>query len=420
MSRYRRKDGSTIWVNTFVSTIPGDENREPLYLATAIDITDRYKAENELRRYAAYLAEAEKLSHTGCWARNLRTGEIFWSQEQWRIFGLDPETTRLSYKVFLELIHPEDRAMFEEISERAVKSERAYDILFRAVIGNGTIKYLHHVGKPNFETAGQVVEYIGVTMDETDRIRASTAAQEAHAELARVARLTTMGELAASIAHEINQPLAAVIASGSAALRWLARTPPNLQEAKEALNAVVMEGGRASDVIGRVRALLRNRKLEYGALDVNEAIGEVLGLTRPALRSRDVAVQLELAGGLPPVLGDRVQLQQVIMNLIMNGADAMGSDVERPRILQIESGLDSNHSVLVSIRDSGSGIDEAIRNRIFEPLFTTKSTGMGMGLSICRSIVEAHGGRLWALPAKPYGTDFQFTIPVSRAAADPT
>ena len=420
VSRYRRKDGSPIWVNTFVSTIPGDENREPIYLATAVDITDRYKAETELRRYAAYLAEAEKLSHTGCWARNLKTGEMFWSEEQWRIFDLDQETTRLSYKVFLELIHPEDRALFEEISQRAVKSERAYDILFRAVIGNGTIKYLHHVGKPNFETAGQVVEYIGVTMDETDRIRASAAAQEAHAELARVARLTTMGELAASIAHEINQPLAAVIASGSAALRWLARTPPNLQEAKEALDAVVKQGSRASEVIGRVRALLRNRKPEYVALNVNEAIREVLGLTGHALRSRDVAVQLRLPEGLPPALGDRVQLQQVIMNLIMNGADAMASIIERPRILQIESAHDEGQSVLVSIRDAGTGIDEAIRERIFEPLFTTKSTGMGMGLSICRSIVEAHGGCLWVSPAKPYGADFQFTIPISRGAADPT
>ena len=151
---------------------------------------------------------------------------MFWSEEEWRIFDLDQETTRLSYQVYLELIHPEDRALFEEDSQRAVKSERAYDILFRAVIRDGTIKHLHHVGKPNFETAGQVVEYIGVTMDETERVRASAAMHEAQAELARVARLTTMGELAASIAHEINQPLAAVVASGSAALRWLAARHP--------------------------------------------------------------------------------------------------------------------------------------------------------------------------------------------------
>jgi PAS domain S-box-containing protein len=419
VTRCRRKDGSPIWLNMFVSTIPGDENSEPIYFATAIDITDRYKAESELRRYAAYLVEAEKLSHTGCWARNLKTGEMFWSQEQWRIFNLDPATTPLSYEVFLELIHPEDRTMFEEISQRAGENNQAYDIPFRAVIRGGKIKYLHHVGKPSFETDGRVVEYIGVTMDETDRIRASTAAQEAQAELARVARLTTMGELAASIAHEINQPLAAVIASGNAALRWLARTPPNLQEAREALISVVEEGSRASDVIGRVRALLRNRKPEYVQLDINEAIREVVGFTRHALRSRDVAVQLRLPEGLPPALGDRVQLQQVVMNLIMNGADAMASIVERPRVLQIESGYDDGRSVLISIRDSGTGIDDAIRERIFEPLFTTKPTGMGMGLSICRSIVEAHGGRLWASLAKPNGTEFQFTIPVSHEAADP-
>src|SRR5262249_30912499 len=183
---------------------------------------------------------------------------------------------------------PDDRAAFEERSARAVASRVPYDVSFRAVLCDGTVKYLHGVGKPLFEESGQVTEYIGVTTDETERIRANTALQEAQAELARVARLTTMGELAASIAHEINQPLAAVVANGNAALRWLARSPPKLQEAEETLRAIIHAGNRAGDVIGRVRALLRNRKPEYAGLDVNEAIREVLGLTGSALGSRDV------------------------------------------------------------------------------------------------------------------------------------
>jgi PAS domain-containing protein len=198
VTRFRRKDGSPIWVNTFVSTISGSENSPPIYIATAIDISDRHKAESELRRIATYLAEAEKLSHTGCWARNTKTGELFWSQEEWRIFGLHPGTTQLSYQVYLDLVHPEDRAKLEEESARAVRNKEPYDILFRAVLRDGTIKHLHSVGKPQIEEAGAVVEYIGVTMDETEHVRANAAMQEAQAELARVARLTTMGELAAS------------------------------------------------------------------------------------------------------------------------------------------------------------------------------------------------------------------------------
>ena len=264
-------------------------------MATAIDITDRYKAETELRRLATYLAEAEKLSHTGCWARNVRTGEMFWSQEERRIFGLDPETTRLSYEVLLNLIHPEDRAAVEGTSIRAARNKQPYDIPFRAVLRDGTVKHLHSVGTPVLAASGDVVEYIGVTMDETDRVRANAAMNEAQAELARVARLTTMGELTASIAHEINQPLAAVVANGNAALRWLDRSPPNLEEAKDALVAIVNEGNRASEVIGRIWALLKHRQPEYVGLDINEAIRDVLGLTVNALRSRNVGVQAQLS-----------------------------------------------------------------------------------------------------------------------------
>ena len=263
VTRYRRRDGSLIWVNTFVSTIRAGENTPPIYFATAIDITDRHKAETELRRFATYLAEAEKLSHTGCWAMNSETGELFWSQEEWRIFGLDPKATQLSYQVFLDLVHPEDRAALEENSRQAVRNKEGYEVRFRAVLRDGTTKHLHTVGKPQAAETGELVEYIGVTMDETERVRANAAMNEAQAELARVTRLTTMGELAASIAHEINQPLTAVVANGKAALRWLAHVPPNLEETNGSLKAIINEGNRASEVIGRIRSLLRHSKPVY-------------------------------------------------------------------------------------------------------------------------------------------------------------
>jgi PAS domain S-box-containing protein len=413
VTRYRRKDGTSIWLNTFVSTIPGNEKSEPIYFATAIDITARHKAEIELRRYATYLAEAERLSHTGCWARNMNTGDLFWSEEEWRIFGLDRATTKLTYQVFLDLVHPQDRDFFEKESLRAIKNSMTYDMPFRAVLRDGAVKHLHIVGKPLFDESGGVVEYIGVTRDETERVSANTALHDAQAELAQMARLTTMGELSASIAHEISQPLGAITANSHAALSWLAYTPPNLGETKDALHDLLKEATRANDVIGRIRELLKRRQPEYANLIINDVIREVLALTASTLNSRNIAVQTQLLDELPAAPGDRVQLQQVIMNLIMNGADAMSEVTEGPRILQIRSALNASGEALVSVEDSGNGIDEAIRDRIFNPLFSTKPAGMGMGLSICRSIVEAHGGRLWASPAAPHGAILQFTIPAS-------
>jgi signal transduction histidine kinase len=417
--RVRRADGAIRTIRAVAQVMRNADGRPVRMVGVNRDVTDLIDAEREreqlvqeLRRSAAYLAEAEQLSRTGCWARNTNTGEMFWSPGEWRIFGLDPATTQLSYQVFVELIHPEDRASWEENSARAMRDRKPFDIPFRAVLRNGTVKHLHSVGKP-FEKSGNVVEYIGVTIDETDRVRASAAMQEAQAELARVARLTTMGELAASIAHEISQPLAAVLVNANAALRWLSHTPPNLEETRDSLTDIVAAGNRAGDVIERIRSLLKHRNPEYVAFDINEAIREVLVLTASALRTRAVAVHTTLPARPALALGDRVQLQQVIINLIMNGADAMSAVTDRPRILRIESNVGEEGGIQVTISDSGTGIEEAIRSRIFDPLFTTKPAGMGMGLSICRSIIEAHGGRLRASPGTGHGTDFQFTIPAA-------
>jgi PAS domain S-box-containing protein len=381
-------------------------------IGTATEITDRVYAERALKRSEFYLAEAEKISHTGCWARNPTTGELFWSQEEWRIFGLDPKKTELSYQMFLNMIHPDDRPSLEMISASAVRSGKPYDIPFRIILNDGSIKHLHSVGKPVFHESGQVREYIGVTMDVTDRKRTEAALQEAQSELARVARLTTIGEFAASIAHDIIQPLAATVANGEAARRWLSRDVPNLVEAQEAITNAVNAADRASEVITRIRALLRNDKPEYLAVDINSVIRDVLTLTNSTLQGRNVLVRTRLPADLPQVRGDRIGLQQVIMNLITNGTDAMSSITDRSRILRIESQIEASGSVLIAVADAGTGFNPGIAARIFDPLFTTKSNGMGLGLSICRSIIEAHGGRLWASPGSPHGAVFQFTMPI--------
>ncbi len=249
-----------------------------------------------------------------------------------------------------------------------------------------------------------------IARDIRERKRAEQALQQSNAELARVTRIATMGALTASIAHEINQPLGAVVTNGNASLRWLAGQPPNLEEAREAIERTVREANRASEVIGRIRALLQKGPPQMERLDVNAVIRDVLTLADSELLKGGVTVQTELAPDVPNVLGDRVQLQQVLLNLILNGIDAMSTITDRPRELRIKSARHPD-GVLIQVHDSGEGVDPEQADHIFEPFFTTKPYGIGMGLSVGRSIVEAHGGRLWFTAESPHGTVFQFNVP---------
>jgi C4-dicarboxylate-specific signal transduction histidine kinase len=254
-------------------------------------------------------------------------------------------------------------------------------------------------------------------MDVTERKRAEELLEAAQAEIARVARITTVGELAASIAHEVNQPLTAVLANSEAALRWLARKPPNLKETRAAVKRIVRDAGRAGDVIKHIRALLQKDRPQHVDLDLNDAIREVLTLTRGEQQRRGVSVETKLFPRLPRVRGDRIQLQQVILNLVVNGIEAMGAVSDRPRTLHIRTEVAEHDDALVAFEDSGVGLDPDMAERIFEPFFTTKPSGMGMGLSISRSIVELHEGRLWAAPASPHGTVVQFKLPSAQGDA---
>jgi PAS domain S-box-containing protein len=259
---------------------------------------------------------------------------------------------------------------------------------------------------------GRRDEGVAFVLDLTERKLAEEALHKTQAELAHVMRVTTLGEMTASIAHEIKQPLAAVVTNGSACLRWLAGESPNLDEAREAAQRVIRDGNRANDVITRIRALMRKTDTQEAPLDINEAIQEVVLLTRSDAARKGVRLRLELTAGLPPVLGDRVQLQQVALNLVMNGVEAMASVDDRPRELLIRSRLHDSDHVLIAIKDRGEGIDQENLEKIFNAFYTTKTNGMGMGLAISRSIVENHGGRLWAVPNDGPGVTFEFALPV--------
>jgi PAS domain S-box-containing protein len=385
--------------------------RERVEDALREQLTERRRAEEELRRSEAYLAEGQRISHTGSWGWNVATGELFWSREHFRICGFDPETAKPSYPMFLERIHPKDRLFVKQTVDRAVRERSDLEMDYRIVLTDGSTKYLQSLGHPVIRESGDLVEFVGTVMDVTERKRAEEALREAQAELAHVTRVTTLGELTSSIAHEVNQPLAAVVNNASACLRWLAGQAPNLEEARQSAALIIADGHRAGEIISRIRALARKAPPRRDWVNINETILEVIALARSEVHRNRVSTQTQLSSDVPLILGDRIQLQQVILNLIINAIEAMSEISEGPRELQVVTRKDESQGVLVTVRDSGPGLDPDSLGHLFTAFYTTKPQGMGMGLAISRSIIEAHGGRLWAVPNDGPGATFQFTLP---------
>ena len=379
-----------------------------LYSDLISENRDRRRAEAALRRSEASLTQAQEISNTGSWRWNTVTGEVGASAELLRIYGFDPPS-QPAHPTFLERAHAEDRPGFEQTLDRAVREKQPFQHEYRIALPDGSVRHLRCVGQPD-GIDSEDVEFIGTVMDITAQKHAEEALRNAQADLARVSRLTTMGELVASITHEINQPLAAVAASATACLRWLEREEPDLEAARKSISRIERHAARAGTVIHGLRALAKKSGPRLTSLCIDEAIREVLTLTRGELQSREVTLQTALSAADRPVVGDRVQLQQVVLNLILNGVEAMSVVTNRPKVLAITSEPLETGGVLVAVEDSGTGLDPQIAERIFEPFFTTKPEGMGMGLSICRSIIDAHGGRFWASPREPCGTVFRFTV----------
>jgi PAS domain S-box-containing protein len=371
------------------------------------------RAEEALRRSETFLAEGQRISHTGSWGWNIATGKLVWSEEHCRIFGFDPNVADPTFQLFSERLHPEDRSLVQKTLDEAIRERSGFSLEFRIVLPDGSIKHLHGLGHPVLTAAGDLDDYIGTTMDITERKRGEDALRTAQADLTRVARLTTMGELAASIAHEINQPLGAIVANGNACLRWLAKDQPQLDDARRAAERIVKDGHRAGEILKSVRALAGASAPDMMELDINDAIREVLTLTGRELHEYEIVLKTELSDGLPPIMGDRVQLEQVILNLVMNAIEAMSAEPGEPRRLRVRSQGAGPGAVLIAIEDSGPGIAPETMDRLFDAFFTTKPNGLGMGLSICRSIINAHGGRLWVSPSSPRGAVFQFTVPIA-------
>jgi PAS domain S-box-containing protein len=383
-----------------------------------MDVTERKRAEEKLRQSEAYLAEAQKLTHTGSWAWDVAEGRALHLSEEWyRIYGFDPEEGMLTWEQREERIHPGDRAAQRQAIERAISEKSDYEVEYRLLLPGGAVRHLHSVGHPVLDASGNLVQFVGSSTDITERRQAEEALRQAQADLARISRITTMGELTASLAHEVNQPIAAAVTDANTCLRWLNRDHPDLEEAREAASRVVKDATRAAEIISRTRLLFKKVNPQWESVDLNEIIREMVALMSGEAARYSVSVRTELAAGLPQVMGDRVQLQQVLMNLIINSIEAM-KDVDGTRELTIQSQRGDDGQVLISVSDTGVGLPPQQADQIFNAFFTTKGHGTGMGLRISRTIVESHGGRLWASDSSPRGASFCFALPIKADAHD--
>ncbi|REE94102.1 AAA family ATPase [Cupriavidus plantarum] len=408
-----------------------------LYDDLLVENERRQRVERELRTSEATLAMGESVSHTGSWRWDVDEDRFYCSDELLRIYDLDPSERESPFEVFLSRMHPEDRPAMKRLVEVNTAQRLPVQVEHRIVRRDGSIVHVAVIGKPmppdnmaagvaagatNASADGgeEPLRYFGTVTDITARRHAEDAVRNAQADLARVARATTVGQLTASIAHEINQPLMSIVSNAGASLRWLARATPDIDNAREGLVAIASEGQRAGDMIRSLQSLTRNAAPVLAPVDIHEAIRHILAISRSEIARRSVTVQLELGAEPSHAFGDSVQLQQVILNLVVNAIEAMGDIEDRPRILRIATrvshGEAAGDAIEVSVGDTGVGIGAELVEQVFEPFYTTKVNGMGMGLAICRSIIEAHRGHLRAAALVPYGSAFSFTIPMHAPA----
>lgn len=412
---YFRKDGSRVPVLIGAACFEDQPNQGVAYI---LDLTEQKRAEEALRRSEAYLAEAQRQTHTGSCAIDGTSREaVYWSDEMFDLFGFDPQKGPPRWEQFLEQIHLEDREKFRLASDSTFRTKVSCDVEFRIVKLDGTVKHIHGIGNPVLDPSGQLVQVLGTMVDVTERKRAEEARdrlRQVEADLAHIHRVSTMGELTASLAHEIKQPIGAAVTNAEACMRLLNRDLPDLPEAREAAVEMARDARRAADIIDRVRLLYQKGAPHLDEVDVNELIKEMVIVLHNEANRRSIMMHTDLAEGLLVVRADRVQLQQALMNLMLNGIEAMRDTSGE---LSIKSQLWEDGQVLMSVSDTGVGLPIGKADQIFNAFFTTKSQGTGLGLAITRSIVESHGGRIWATTNSGRGATFQFTLPAREAGA---
>jgi len=404
------KDGRYRWFVVRYNPLLDEQGRIDRWYAAAFDIEDRKRAEAELRRAYDSFADAQRLSHTGSFITDLVGDDHNWSEEAFRIFEFEPGS-KVSVQRIRATIHPDDLSSFESVIARGMQGENV-TFAFRIITGTGAVKHVRGVAHVVEHVAGHPL-FVGALQDVTESKVAQEALDRARSELAHVARVTAVSAFTASIAHEVNQPLSGIITNAGTCLRMLAAEPPDVEGARDTAKRTLRDGNRASDVITRLRALFSRREFTLELLDINEITQEVVALSLSELQRNRIAVRSEFASSLPPITGDRIQLQQVILNLLRNASDAMMGVDDRARHLVIGTGQEADNRVRVTVRDAGVGLGVQNMNKLFDAFYTTKADGMGIGLSVSRSIIERHNGRIWAEPNDGPGATFAFAIPAA-------
>jgi PAS domain S-box-containing protein len=400
----------------------GDVKRDTLgrpcqMFGTVQDITDSKRTEEALRRSEAYLADAQRLNRTGSWAGDGTTRKwLYWSDEMFRLLGFDQQQGLPTRAEAFERIHPEDLDKVKQASDRHFLEKEDSDIEFRIVLPDGTLKHVHAVAHPVVDSNGELVEVVGTVVDISERRRAEEERErlrQLEADLKHLNRVSMMGELAATLAHEIKQPIAAAMTDADTTLRWLKREPPDVEKASESILRTVKDVSRAAEIIDHLRSFYKKRKGDPGErewVDVNEVLREMVALLRSDASRYSISMRSELAEGLAIVMADRVQLQQVLLNLMLNGIEAMNDSGGE---LTVKSQCGPDGQLVISVSDTGVGLPAEHADQIFKAFFTTKPQGSGMGLAISRSIIEGHGGRLWATANSGRGATFHFSLPAN-------
>jgi PAS domain S-box-containing protein len=417
--RIVRPDGTVKHIHAIGHPVLNPNGELVQVIGTMVDITERTRAEESLRRSEGYLAQAQRLAQIGSWAWEATPNKnaLYISDEWYRIYGFDPKDGMPSWEQELQRVHREDRARFQATLDRAVAEKSDYEMEFRILPPHTPVSFVRSVGHPVLGSSGELLQFVGVSMDITE----SKQSEEEHerlrqelADLAHLNRVSTMGELTASLAHEIKQPIGAAVTNADACVRLLDRDQPDISEAREAALEMAKDARRAADIIDRVRSLYQKGSSQLDAVDTNEVIGEMVVMLQNEAKRHSVTIRTDVAKELPPVMADRVQLQQVLLNLMLNGIEAIR---DMSGELNIKSQLADDGQVLISVTDTGVGLPTENADQIFNPFFTTKNKGTGLGLAITRSIVESHCGRIWAAPNLERGATFYFTLPSRVAVA---
>ena len=412
-ARIRRFDGLYRWFQVRGLPLRDVDGHILRWCALHTDIDEKKHAEEALKRSEAFLAEGQHLSRTGSFSWRVKTDEISWSDELYHIFEFEPGLP-ITIELIGSQVHPADLPMLADMIQRMAAGVNDFEYEHRLLMPDGSVKYLHLIAHGSLDHDGRL-EYIGAIQDVSQRRLSDEALGKAQSELTKVARVTSLGVLTASIAHEVNQPLSGILTNASTCLRMLSADPPNVEGALETARRTIRDGNRAADVITRLRALYNRKEPSPESMDLNEATREVTALSLSELQRNNVTLRYEFADDLPPVIGDRIQLQQVILNMIRNASDAMTAVKDRPRELLVRTERDGENRLQLSVRDTGVGFEPQGAERLFQAFYTTKHDGMGIGLSISRSIIEAHEGRLWAIANDGPGATFCFSIPTRPA-----